>query len=74
MSDTFISIVSEKTCLSDSKGVAVKVTRFLTENKIIKFELTDCVLGENGYEPAENFASILKNIYNGLLDLTVNGV
>jgi hypothetical protein len=74
VSDTFISIVSEKTNQSQSKKIAKKLFQFLTDKKIISSELTDCVLGESGYEPAENFASILKNPYNGLLKLSVNGV
>ncbi|WP_282076131.1 hypothetical protein [Maribacter aquivivus] len=74
MSDTFISIVSEKTKQSDSKRIAEKVLRYLTENRIVKSELTDCVLSGNGHEPAENFISILENPNNGLLELSVNGL
>ena len=74
VSDTFISIVSEKTSLSNSKELAEKVTRFLTEKGIIKSELTDCVLGGNGHKPSEKFSSTLKKINNGLLGLSVNGV
>ena len=74
MSDTFISIVSEKTSLSNSKELAEKIARFLTEKQIIKSELSDCVLGGNGHKPAENFATIIENINTGLLELSVNGV
>jgi hypothetical protein len=51
-----------------------KFTRFLTEKQIVKSELSDCVLGGNGHKPAVNFASIIENVKNGLLELSVNGV
>ena len=74
MSDKFISIVSEKTSLTNTKELAKKITRFLTEKRIIKSELSDCVFGGDGHKPAENFFSIIENINNGLLELSVNGV
>ncbi|CAM4320316.1 hypothetical protein ZONE111904_13915 [Zobellia nedashkovskayae] len=74
VSDHHTSIVSEKTNPADSKELAEKVINFLTEKKIIKKELSDCVLGSNGHKPAENFASILEKQNEGFLDLRTNGV
>ena len=52
------------------------IIEFLSRRKIIKNIQTDCVLGSNnGYAPAENYRSILRNTQFDLVsELKTNGV
>jgi predicted RNA-binding Zn-ribbon protein involved in translation (DUF1610 family) len=75
MSDTYISLVSEKLNSADSKKKAEKIIEFLTEQKIAEKDLTNCVLGSSkGHAPAENYRSVLKKSELNLTELKTNGI
>ena len=75
MSDTFISLVSEELNSADSRKMAKKVIAFLSEQKIVEKNLTDCVLGSSrGHAPAENYRAILEKLELDLTELKTNGV
>lgn len=75
MSDTYISLVSEKLNVADSQNTAEKIVRFLTEQKISQRTLTDCVLSlSEGYEPADNHQNGLKNSKLEFTNLKTNGI
>ena len=75
MSDTYISLVSEKLDSADSKKTAEKLIEFLTKQKIVERNLTDCVLGSsNGHAPAENYQSVLEKSKFDLTALKTNGI
>ncbi|MGS2727951.1 hypothetical protein ACU8DI_15200, partial [Psychroserpens sp. BH13MA-6] len=75
MSDTYISLVSEKLKSADSKKKAERIIEFLTEQKIAKKDLTDCVLGSSkGHAPAENYRNVLEKSELNLTELKTNGI
>ena len=75
MSDTYISLVSERINSVDSKKVAEKVIAFLTKQKIVEKDLTNCVLGSSkGHAPAENYRNVLKKSEFDLKELKINGI
>ena len=75
MSDTYISIVSEKLNVANSQNTAEKIVKFLTEQKISQRNLTDCVLSlSHGHKPAENHQNALKNPKLDFTELKTNGI
>ena len=75
MSDTYISLVSEKLNSADSKKAAEKVIDFLSQQKIAEKSLTDCVLGSSkGHAPAENYRSALEESEFDFTELKTNGI
>ena len=75
MSDTYISLVSEKINSVDSKKTAEKIIEFLSERKIAKKNLSDCVLGSSkGYAPAENYRNAIVKSELDFSELKINGI
>jgi hypothetical protein len=75
MSDTYISLVSEKLNSADSKEKAEKIIDFLTEQRIVEKDLTDCVLGSSkGHAPDENYRNVLEISELDLTELKINGI
>ncbi|MCB0535487.1 MAG: hypothetical protein KDD14_25000 [Saprospiraceae bacterium] len=75
MSDTYITIVPEKTDKSQAKELAQKVVDYLISKRIIDGQLTNCVLSNSlGYAPGDNFASVIEGENYGLKTLQANGL
>ena len=75
MSDSYISIVPEQVEKAKANKLAEKVVNWLISRKIIKAELTDCTLGNDGHEPDENFKEVVEDEkYWWFIDLDTNGL
>ncbi len=73
MSESFISIVPDAIDKTQAKELANKVVSRLVQQGIIKKELTDCVLGKNGYAPGDNYKEVILGDDNGFKNLLTNG-
>jgi DNA-directed RNA polymerase subunit RPC12/RpoP len=74
MSDSYKSIVPINVKKDEVESIASKVLDWLTAKKIIKNEITDCTLGENGYPPSENYKSIIEGHDYDFTTLWTNGL
>ena len=54
MSDNFISIVATKKEVADPEKAASKVLKWLQDQQIVDTHLSDCTLGETGYDIGPN--------------------
>jgi DNA-directed RNA polymerase subunit RPC12/RpoP len=73
MGDTYIKIVPQHVSQEEANAIAQKVIGYLTERKIISETKSDCTLGEEGYEPGENYKEVVADDYD-LRGLTINGL
>ena len=74
MSDSFISIVPDKTDKTQVKELADKVVDRLVQQRIIKRELTYCTLGDKGHAPGDNFKDAIEGDDYGFKTLLTNGL
>ena len=74
MSDTFITLVPDNVNNLQVQELANKILNHLTQKGIVKNGLTECTLGNKGYEPGDKFMSVIDENDLGLQDLHTNGL